>query len=254
MTIEPGEMVLLPTKESFNMPGNLVGDIKIKFSHSRKGLTPLFGPKFDPYFGRGHPDERLYLWVSNLGLSPITIGRGERVFTVQFHKLYGETPDFEPKMPLAPMLAQEAYGMGSDQSLGFVDLVRRDVSRDLGDRLSRVEQGSERVVLFGVFLVASAILAGAVTTLFVLAPELRADSSMPTFDVLREGSLFNFLYWASIGTAITVSALAAAIVLPLTKSLLELIFRILQWFARGSLSGIRRLIWNWNEWRRRNRR
>ena len=91
MTIRPGEMALLPTIESFNMPGNLAGDIKIKFSHSRQGLTPLFGPKVDPYFGRGHCDERLYLWVSNLGASPITLRRGERVFTVQFHKLWGES-------------------------------------------------------------------------------------------------------------------------------------------------------------------
>ena len=35
MPIMPGEMALLPTMESFNMPGDLVGDIKVKFSHLR---------------------------------------------------------------------------------------------------------------------------------------------------------------------------------------------------------------------------
>lgn len=55
MTIQPGEMALLPTKETFSMPRNLVGDIKIKFSHTRKGLTPLFGPKVDPGSERHTP-------------------------------------------------------------------------------------------------------------------------------------------------------------------------------------------------------
>lgn len=64
--IEPGELAMLPTAESFCMPSDLVGSIKIKFSHSRKGLAPLFGPKVDPYFGKGHDGgERLYLSVSN---------------------------------------------------------------------------------------------------------------------------------------------------------------------------------------------
>ena len=157
---------------------------------------------------------------------------------------------------IGPMVAQEAYSMGPDQSFGFIDQVERNVSRKLGDRLTRVEQGSERVVLFGVFLVASAILAGAVTTLFVLTPELRTDTGISTIDALRGDPLFNLLYWASITAALAVSALAAAIILPLVKSLLEWIFGGLHSFVWGCLRGIRRLNWNlrtWR-WRRQNRK
>ena len=148
----PGEMALLPTIESFDMPEDLVGDIKIKFKYSRKGLTPLFGPKVDPYFGNGHLDgERLYLWVSNLGLDPIDIKRGDRVFTVQFHQLFGEAPDFEKKVSIRRTVAQEAAEMRPEQSLGFIEEAERRVKLDLGTRLTRVEEGTGQVVIFGVF-------------------------------------------------------------------------------------------------------
>ena len=235
MKIEPGEMALLPTIESFNMPWNLVGDIKIKFSHSRQGLTPLIGPKVDPFFGREHKDERLYLWVSNLGLSPITIQRGDRVFTVQFHKLYGEMPEFERKNPTADTVAQEAYAMGADQSLGFVERIRGDVSSNLSDRLSRVEQGSERVVLFGVFLVASAVLVGAFTTLFVLSPEIRFG--MSGIGIRQGDILFDFLYWASTGAALSVTALAATIVFTSLSPVFKGIGNGFKWCVRK---------WQWN--------
>ncbi len=240
MKIEPGEMALLPTIESFNMPWNLVGDIKIKFSHSRQGLTPLIGPKVDPFFGREHKDERLYLWVSNLGLSPITIQRGDRVFTLQFHTLYGEMPKFERKNPTAETVAREAYTMGADRSLGFVERIKGDVSSSLSDRLSRVEQGSERVVLFGVFLVASAVLVGAFTTLFVLSPEIRTD--MSTVDIRRGDPLFTFLYWASLGAALSVSTLAATIIITSLSPMIKGIFNGVRGFAR-----------EWR-WKRRNRK
>ena len=192
------KLALLPTMESFNMPSDIVGEIKIKFSHSRKGLTPLFGPKVDPYFGKSHPDERLYLWVSNIGTSPITLTRGERVFTVQFHKLWGDAPDFHPKVEIGPMVAQEAYSMGVGTSMGFVDQIEENVKQHLGARLSQAERGTERVILFGVFLVASTLLAGAVTTLFMILPRIDPDSGSTLMHVLESSPLAETMYWASI--------------------------------------------------------
>ena len=125
ITIGPGEMALLPTVETFSMPKDLVGDIKIKFSHTRKGLTPLFGPKIDPCFGRPYPDERLYLMVSNLGVEPIRLKRGDPVFTVQFHKLHGQLPELPQKKQIGPIVAEEAHRMGDETSLGFVIIIEK---------------------------------------------------------------------------------------------------------------------------------
>ena len=233
MRIEPGEMVLLPTMETFNMPGNLVGDIKIKFSHSRKGLTPLFGPKVDPYFGKGYPDERLYLWVSNLGIAPITIRRGERVFTVQFHKLYGKAPKFKQKDRIGPIVAKEAADMGTEPSLGFVGKIEGNLKRKLGERLVRVEQGTERVVLFGILLVASALLAGAVTVLFTMMTNLGTEPGAITMDALEGSLLMTLLYSACIVLAIAVLLLSIAAVLQIFKSPIT-------WVGNLILSSLRR--------------
>ena len=252
LTIRPGEMALLPTIESFNMPRDLVGEIKIKFSHSRKGLNPHFGPKVDPYFGREHPDERLYLWVSNLGTSPITLRRGERVFTVQFQKLWGDTPDFERKVAIGPMVAQEAYAMGVGSSLGFVDQIETRVRENLGDRLTQAERGTERVVLFGVFLVASALLAGAITMLFAMLPNLDTESGHTLVDALEGSTLLGILHWAAIALATTVTVLGAAIILqvlmPLVSSTLNGVRSVLQHAANG----FRRFLWWYRVSRKRD--
>ena len=246
MRIMPGEMALLPTIESFNMPCDLVGDIKIKFSHSRKGLAPLFGPKVDPYFGKGHPDERLYLWVSNLGTSPITLTCGERVFAVQFHKLWGDAPDFDRKVSIGPMVAQEAYSMGVGTSLGFIDQIEENVKQHLGARLTQVERGTERVVLFGVFLVASALLAGAVTTLFMTLPRIDSDSGSTLMDILEGSPLAETMYWASIALGVSVAVLGIAVVVQVLMPLAKLVLGGIGTLLQASANCYRRFRWRRN--------
>ena len=173
--IEPGELAMLPTIESFQMPGDLVGSIKIKLSHSSKGLTPLFGPKVDPRFGRERNGERMYLWVSNLGLKPIHIERGDPVFAVEFHKLHGDDPPSKPKESAYHKFARQIHEMDAEQYLGFTDKIRVQISdrfedkfTELDHRLTGFERGSYQVVQFGVFLVASALLAGAMAAMFAM--------------------------------------------------------------------------------------
>ena len=47
-----------PWNERLNMPGDLVGKLGIRFDYATQGLTGLMGIQVDPYFGRGHDDER----------------------------------------------------------------------------------------------------------------------------------------------------------------------------------------------------
>ena len=214
--IEPGELAMLPTVESFCMPEDLVGSIKIKFSHSRQGLTPLFGPKIDPYFGRGHKDERLYLWVSNLGMSTIIIERGEPVFTVQFHTLVGAPPEFKKKDQIGPTVAKEARKI-TGQNLGFMDTMKRQVTDNLDSRISRVEHGTQQVVVFGVFLVASALLAGAITAMFAMVFALNTDSGAAAVDAL-EGSILGYLLIsACAGLVLAIVVLLVAAVVQLCR-------------------------------------
>ncbi len=219
IVINPGELAMLPTVESFNMPKDLVGSLKIKFSHSRKGLTPLFGPKVDPYFGSGHDDERLFLWVSNLGTEPVVIRREERVFNIQFHTLTGDSPDFVRKDPIGPQIESEAINFGSEPDLGFMNEMRERVTNDLNDRLSRVEHGTSQVVLFGIFLIASALLAGALTVLFSLTPQLDSEQNALVNSLLNSRITLWVVWGIIMSLAIYMVALAVSVVVFMWKTL-----------------------------------
>ena len=213
--IKPGELALIPTIESFCMPPDLVGDIKIKFSHSRQGLTPLFGPKIDPMFGTGLEDERLYLWVSNLGLKSIVIEKGEPVFTVQFHKLVGEPPAPSQKEPVGPRVAREIRKMGTGQYLGFLDTIEAEVKKEFESRLNRVEEGTQQVVTFGVFLVASALFAGVLGAIFATVSAVNTKSGVAAFHALEGSHWGNLLFALCVGLAILVFVLILAAVFKL---------------------------------------
>ena len=198
IVIEPGELAMIPTVESFNMPCDLVGDIKIKFRFSRKGLTSLIAPKVDPFYGREHSNgERLYLWVTNLGLEPIHIQKGKPVFNVQFHRLVGETPSFHKKPSMGRTIAEEIHPMATTPHLGFMDKIKAEVRdelksgpiNELDSRLKGVEQGTTQVVQFGVFLVASALLAGFITALFAMVFALNTRSGVAMTANLENSSL-----------------------------------------------------------------
>ena len=219
IVINPGELAMLPTVESFNMPKDLVGSLKIKFSHSRKGLTPLFGPKVDPYFGSGHDDERLFLWVSNLGTEPVVIRREERVFNIQFHTLTGDSPDFIKKDPIGPQIESEALNFGSEPDLGFMNEMRERVTNDINDRLSRVEHGTSQVVLFGIFLIASALLAGALTVLFSLTPQLDSEQNALVNSLLNSRITLWVVWGIIMSLAIYMVALAVSVVVFMWKTL-----------------------------------
>ena len=219
--IKPGELALLPTVESFCMPADLVGDIKIKFKYSRQGLTPLFGPKVDPYFGNGHTNERLYLWVSNLGLRDIVITRYDPVFTVQFHKLYGLSPMPEQKKPIGPTVAKEIRQMGHGQYLGFTDAIEAKIKEEFASRLNRVEHGTQQVVMFGVFLVTSALLATALGAIFAMVSAFNTETGIATLNALT-GSLWGLLIFASCaGLAFLVFVVTVAAAVKLAFSVVD---------------------------------
>ena len=230
--IEPGELAMLPTVESFRMPGDLVGSIKIKLSHSRMGLTPLFGPKIDPHFGRERNGERMYLWVSNLGLKPIHIERKDPVFTVEFHKLHGGDPLPKPKESAYSKFARQIHDMPPERNLGFTGRIQDHVAAQFKDnftgyqrqltrfesRLDGLERGNHQVVQFGIFLVASALLAGAIAAIFAMVFSLSTESGLATSDRLEGTNLEGWLFTMAIVLCIGVVLLFVAAVIQFSRS------------------------------------
>ena len=221
IVIKPGDLAILPTVESFNMPKNLAGSVKVKFSHSRKGLTPLFSPKVDPYFGRGHKDERLFLSVSNLGSESIKIKSEEKVFNIQFHTLVGKKPDFNKKDAIGPRIEKDNYDPGPESSLGFVNAIKEQATKELDERMSRVEHGTSRVVQFGIFLIASALLAGAFTVLFSFTSRINSDQNALSAMLLSS----NVTVWIFGGIATLLALSTLALVVSAGIFLWQTIFR-----------------------------
>lgn len=87
--IKPGEMAVFSTVEKFTLPDSLIGSVNVKFRYTKQGLLSLFGSRVDPGFDREREGRRLYLFVCNIGNSPIKIRPDETVFIVEFSTVIG---------------------------------------------------------------------------------------------------------------------------------------------------------------------
>jgi len=79
MILNPGEFAILSSLEQINMPLNLVGHNGIPSKWAKRGLVSQFSPQIDPGFSG-----ILTVPVFNAGDSPISLTRGDKIFTVEF--------------------------------------------------------------------------------------------------------------------------------------------------------------------------
>ena len=214
--VAPGEIAWFSTIEKFHMPSDVVGSVGIKFKFSRLGLTPLFGFQVDPFYGRGIDDERLYLAVSNLGPSPIQITLGDSVFIIEFRTVAGDVQWLhEERGHTGKDVAKVAAGMAGSAHQGFVNAIRQELRQEFGVRLESIEKGTRQLVMFGVFLVAAALLAGALTALFAILSTLPDDGARDfTFPMLN-----TWFRRASIAILIAISIILVLIFVNLVLQL-----------------------------------
>lgn len=78
-TLEPGDFVVLTTRERLQLPVNIVGHNGIMSPWARAGLVSLFSPQIDPGFVGV-----LEVPVFNAGDDSIVLIPGHRIFTVEF--------------------------------------------------------------------------------------------------------------------------------------------------------------------------
>ena len=133
--IEPGDLALLTTMETFHMPQDLVGSLGIKFKFTRKGLTPLFGFQVEPYYGkeistRGRIEQEAFAMREPARVGFMNVVRNESI-----------------KATAAPL--------------------RRRID-NLETRVNTVAEGINQIVLFGVFLVAATIFATSLAAMFAM--------------------------------------------------------------------------------------
>lgn len=89
LAIPPGQLALLITEESLNIPNDVVGLISIKFGKKKKGLINVSGFHVDPGF-----QGKLEFSVYNAGSRQIVLDPGKPLFLIWFSDL--ESDDKHP--------------------------------------------------------------------------------------------------------------------------------------------------------------
>ncbi len=168
IVIKPGKIAILSTIERLNMPGDLVGKIGIRFKYASQGLVGLMGIQVDPYYGRNHNDERLYIRVANIGNNDVSIPVHDEVFTFEIQLLLGYVPPRrEPRVSmwlhLQETLAQQVFSSTSNITQVNSDLL--DMSKRLRSDIKGIRDYLQPLVMFGIFLIAITILGVALTVI-----------------------------------------------------------------------------------------
>lgn len=82
LLLKAGDFGLAVTEEILKLPTNYVGRFGLRSEYSRKGVFASIGPQIDPgYHGR------IILGLINLSPSDIVLGYGEKLCSVEFHRL-----------------------------------------------------------------------------------------------------------------------------------------------------------------------
>jgi deoxycytidine triphosphate deaminase len=159
--ILPARKITIVTSiERFHMPADLVARGGVSLRLANKGLIGLFGPQIDP--GYSGP---FIAVVWNSGPDDLELNKGDHIVKLEFHTL--ESPSTEKPRP--PKSIKEMDRRITEKSL-LEDIDRRFRSvQDQVDKLnsgenenrlklSEIEKSYQTIVLFGVFLVASAVI------------------------------------------------------------------------------------------------
>jgi deoxycytidine triphosphate deaminase len=231
--LHPGSVALISTEERFCMPWDVCGIIALRFEHARRGLVALAGLFVDPGFGQregqipaspsqtaessdseaseADDDERLHLLLANFGTEPITLRPRDRIASIQFTHVAGVEETNLPRKT-SEALDQDYFSEKSTKGpeLGFVRKLQESTKTtdELRDRLNKIEDSIDRYAVFGVFLIATALIAGftsiIVSTLREVNPE-SLDKWLPEANgaravvlavlVLGVLGLFGWIFW-----------------------------------------------------------
>jgi len=195
-----GDTALFSSQELFRMPKSVAGNISIKNRLAAEGLTLLSGLLIDPGYGLEErtDDERgcrIYLHVANTGKDPILLRPGkDQIARVQFLRVLGDV--WEKRRSPRPSRWNEQQ----QASLGFLTELKQ-----LKEDIERSENRSQNVVLFGVVVVAIALIGAAFSTILsiVTNSQLRGELRYAWPDSSDHAIVWSLLLVAAAGFALT---------------------------------------------------
>jgi deoxycytidine triphosphate deaminase len=177
--LEPGEVAFVTSAERFCMPWDLVGNIGVKYRFASKGILvhtgmlvhPGFGLEFIDGIWRPKADARLHFMLANISSGPVTVSPGqEAIASIQFLEIEG-TPSMEPVASRGDEQEERAL---TDQtgleSLAFYGGVVRLQAKhaELDEKVQQLEHSHQNILLFGIYLLATAFLGVVLTQILLL--------------------------------------------------------------------------------------
>jgi deoxycytidine triphosphate deaminase len=161
-----GDVAELSSRERFNLPTHIGGNVTIRTELSARGLLLLSGLLIDPGYGpvRDDDDElisdgRLHFFVANFGTDAIALMPGQdSIAAVQFFRVVGDE-DSERSTKEAPTIALWDDDRPTHR-LGFITNLKelQEHHNRLVDSVRRTEETTRNVLLLGYFLLAATIL------------------------------------------------------------------------------------------------
>jgi deoxycytidine triphosphate deaminase len=171
LVLPPGGVAYVSTEERFTMPWDVVARTGVKYALVRRGVNALVGSTVDPGYGRGSLNgagpggagvegEPLYFLLTNFSSRDARLEIGESILTVEFEDF--ANPIEEPQRTRLEGALQRnretrtAIEQGVDLRLGLSFI--SDL-RSVEARFSGIESWVERILVLGLLVVLSALLA-----------------------------------------------------------------------------------------------
>lgn len=191
--LEAGEVAYVASKEKLQLAWDLCANIVPKYDLARRGLFVLFGGLVDPGYGllgdgaggwRPLSDERLHFVIANIGYErqALTLD-SERIAALQFFAVREVPP--ERRVPIKSAVSHWRHAAAEPARLvgamAFIDTTKKatDAIEARSKRLARqitvlqdetrhADAVNERVVVFGIYVMAAALLGAALAALVAI--------------------------------------------------------------------------------------
>jgi deoxycytidine triphosphate deaminase len=165
LLLAPGDVAELSSREQFNMPADVAGNIALRTSYAQRGLLLLSGLLIEPGYGPTRDDDdklvsdgRLHLFVANIGSDTIPLRPGEdSIAAVQFFRTVGGID--ENRRVQVPTVAHWDR-QRPERRLGFIAELKslRQEHEALATDVHRTRESTMNVIILGYFLLAATIL------------------------------------------------------------------------------------------------
>src|SRR6185437_15096896 len=165
--LEPSCVALVSSHERFRLPEDLGASVSLKWSLARDGILVLTGGFVNPGFGYRKvdgrlvavPDERLHFLIVNLSdesyvLTPHTT----EAVSLQFFTIIGSAEHVIAESSQEQVAAESPDAPNRALSLFPQLTAQRQLLEELQERVNRVENGTQPLVTFGIYLVSITFL------------------------------------------------------------------------------------------------